>query len=116
MKDNLVKSNITPIVMGDGDKIVDQFPRKGSVLNQGNKLFLYTNSNEFKMINIKGWSRSEVNTYASFLGIDVIFTGNGYVTDFNIKVGDEITDKTILDVKLETKFTDEENEDDKNKK
>ena len=59
------------------------------------------------MLNIKGWSRSEVSTYANFLGIDVIFNGTGYVTEFSIEKDTEITEDMILNVILNPKFVDE---------
>ena len=87
--------------------MINQYPKKGSVLNLGNKIFLLTNSSKYKMLDIKGWSRSEVNTYAQFLGIDVIFDGTGYVTEFSIEKDTEITEDMILNVTLNPKFVDE---------
>ena len=116
VKEDLIKANIIPVIIGNGEKVIDQYPKKGSVLNQGNKIFLNTNSSKYEMLNIKGWSRSDVISYANFLGIDVIFEGNGYVSDFNIKVGEEITNDTILNVKLEPKFKIEEIDNSKDKK
>lgn len=116
VKEDLIKANIIPVIIGNGEKVIDQYPKKDSVLNQGNKIFLNTNSSKYEMLNIKGWSRSDVISYANFLGIDVIFEGNGYVSDFNVKVGEEITNDTILNVKLEPKFKIEEIDNSKNKK
>ena len=104
---DLEGAKIIPVVIGDGEKVINQYPKKGSVLNLGNKIFLLTNSSKYKMLDIKGWSRSEVNTYAQFLGIDVIFDGTGYVTEFSIEKDTEITEDMILNVTLNPKFVDE---------
>ena len=82
----------------------------------------YTNNyiysfDKYNMLNKKGWARSEVSTYANFLGIDVIFNGTGYVKEFSIEKDTEITEDMILNVTLEPKFVDdvklEEKKDDK---
>ena len=103
----LTDSKIIPVVIGEGSKVVNQFPKKGTILNLNNKVFLLTNDNKFKMLDIKGWSRSDVSTYANFLGIDVIFDGTGYVNEFSIEKDTEITKDMILSVKLSPKFQDE---------
>ncbi len=104
----LTDSKVVPIIIGEGKTIVNQYPLKGSVVNLNNKVFLLTNDSKFKMLNIKDWSRSEVNMYANFLGINVIFEGTGYVDEFSIKKDTEITEDMILTVKLKPKFVDDE--------
>ena len=103
----LTDSNIIPVVIGNGEKIINQYPLKGSILNLNNKIFFLTNSDKYKMLDIKGWSRGDVNTYANFLGIDVLFEGSGYVSEYSIAKGTEITENMILNVTLNPKFVDE---------
>ena len=114
----LTDSKMIPVVIGEGEKVVNQFPQKGSVLNLNNKVFLLTNGSKFKMLDIKGWSRSEVITYTNFLGMDVIFEGTGYVSEFSIEKDTELTSDMILNVTLSPKFVDEvkKQENDKEKK
>ena len=103
----LTDSNIIPVVIGNGEKIINQYPLKGSILNLNNKIFFLTNSDKYEMLDIKGWSRGDVNTYANFLGIDVLFEGSGYVSEYSIAKGTEITENMILNVTLNPKFVDE---------
>ena len=106
----LSKKTMTPIVIGEGEKVINQYPQKNTTLNLKNKVFILTNSANYKMVDITGWSRNEVSTYAKLLGLDVSFEGYGYVKEFNIQK-DTIIDKNVkLEVKLETKFNETKDE------
>ena len=109
VKTGLETSLMKPIVIGEGTKIIKQYPASNTKLNAGNKIFLVTNdTNNYKMLDIKGWSRNDVITYAKLVGIDVSFEGTGYVKSFNIKK-DTLLDANIkLEVVLEPKFKEEE--------
>jgi len=56
------------------------------------------------MIDIKGWSRSDVVSLCNMIKQDVTFEGLGYVKSFNIKPGTLINNKDVLEVKLEKNF------------
>ena len=88
----------------DGNRIIAQYPLENVTMNSGNKIFLLTNSEEFKMLDITNWSRGEVETYAKLLGLNVIFDGYGYVKSFNIEVDSVINKDSILEVTLESKY------------
>ena len=112
----LNKKTMTPIVIGEGEKVINQYPQKNTTLNLKNKVFILTNSANYKMVDITGWSRNEVSTYAKLLGLDVSFEGYGYVKEFNIQK-DTIIDKNVkLEVKLETKFNETKDEAKKDEK
>ena len=112
ISESLIKKQIVPIVIGEGEKIINQYPTKNTEINLKNKVFLLTNSKEYKMLDITGWSRNDVETYAKLTGIKVNFEGYGYVKEFNIKKDEILNSNTILEVKLGTKFNEiiEENE------
>lgn len=107
IKNSLEISKMNPIIIGDGDKIIDQYPKSDTKLNINNKIFLLTNSNEYKMIDIKGWSRSEVNIFANLVNIDVSFEGNGYVKDYSIEKDSVINSNIKLNVVLEPFYKDD---------
>ena len=100
----LEKDGIKPIVIGSGEKIIKQFPVKGDEITLNNKVFLLTNKDDYNMIDITGWSRSEVSVFTKFINLDTTFDGFGYVKSFNIKVGDPIKKDDTLEVKLESKY------------
>lgn len=83
---------ISLIVLGNGKYIINQFPLKNSTILANGKLFLLTNSNEFTMPNVIGWSRSEVETLCKLINLNCIFNGYGYVNNQSIPEG------TIIDL------------------
>ena len=115
VKTSLEASLMDAIVIGEGNKIIKQFPSSNTKLNAGSKIFLVTNNTEYKMIDIKGWSRSDVLTYASLTGIDVSFDGYGYVKTSSIKEGTTLTNGIKLEVTLEPKFKEEVKTEEKTK-
>ena len=100
----LSESNIKVVGLGDGDYIINQYPSKNSTLLAGNKLFLLTNSNNFKMENIIGWSLSDVKTYCELIGLKLDVQGYGYVVSQSINAGEVIDlNNMTLSVTLENK-------------
>lgn len=100
----LSESNIKVVGLGDGDYIINQYPSKNSTLLAGNKLFLLTNSNNFKMENIIGWSLSDVKTYCELIGLKLDIQGYGYVVSQSINDGEAIDlNNMTLSVTLENK-------------
>jgi len=92
------------IIVGNGEKIIKQYPSKGTVINTKNMIFLVTNGDEIKMPNMSGWSRSDVVSFCNLANLDVSFEGSGYVKSFSIKEGTILKDKDSLEIKLESKF------------
>lgn len=62
---------------------------------------MLTNGKENVMPDIRGWSSSEVTTFASILKIPLMLNGYGYVTSTNIPEGAIIDSSTELVVNLE---------------
>ena len=63
------------------------------------------------MPDITNWSRSEVETFAKLIKLDVLFDGYGYVTKYNFEKNSKIDLSKSLSVTLEKKY--EEKEEDK---
>lgn len=98
---NTLKLN--PIIIGNGEKVINQYPRKNSTLVAGNKIFLLTNSKEYKMPDIKDWSLTEVISFCNLIGLKYEYDGYGYVKDFNISKDSVIDINTTLKLTLEPK-------------
>ncbi len=91
MEDN----NIKVTVIGNGDKIINQYPNKGDTVLSYDRVFLITNGDEGKMPNIIGYTRSEVIYLMKTLGYKYELEGYGYVVAQSIKEGDLVGDNTI---------------------
>ena len=102
VKNYAAKKKLELIVLGDGDKVIKQYPLQGQTVVTGNKLFMLTNSKEYFMPDIKGWSANEVMTLSRLLGIKCTLEGYGYVNSFNIGVGAKVTKELELVVDLKT--------------
>lgn len=82
--DNLKDKFKDIVVIGDGDKIVDTYP-KNKVVSKDEKIFILTNSKNIEIPDFIGYSKREVETYKKITGIDITLEGNGYVYEQNIE-------------------------------
>lgn len=99
--DVLKKKKINYIVVGNGKKVIKQYPAKDAVVSIGTKVYLLTNGSENKMPDILGWSEKEVKDFCNITKINCDFSGYGYVKSTNIKENDIINQETQLKVELE---------------
>lgn len=87
---SLENQGLRPIVIGDGNYIINQYPLKTSSVMVGSKVFLLTNSNKYLMPDMKNWSMNEVKTYCNLTDIKCSFTNYGYVGEQSVAPGSEI--------------------------
>lgn len=103
VKKNLSNNNIQTIIIGNGNKIVKQYPEAGTRITKLDKVILVTNSNNDVMIDLKGLSKSEITMYANLVGIKVEFEGSGYATSQSIKKGSKIKSNETVKIKLKAR-------------
>ncbi len=107
VKAELENDKINVITIGSGDKVISQYPEKGSQVLSYDKVFLITNGDQGKMPDLTGYSRSEVIYLMKALGYDYEIDGYGYVTDQSITAGDEVNDQTVK-ITLSEKYEEED--------
>ena len=100
VKTMLESKNIDVVVIGDGDKIINQYPKSGTVLIENDKIFLVTNGVNYTMPDITDWSRYDVLKLCELLKIPCSFEGYGYVASQSIKAGTKIDENSKLEVLL----------------
>ncbi|MDD2203357.1 MAG: penicillin-binding transpeptidase domain-containing protein [Bacilli bacterium] len=88
------------IVIGDGDKIINQYPKANEIINDGDTIFVLTNSKDIILPKMTMWSSREVNTYCSLINIKCNIEGYGYVYSQDISEGTSITKIEELNLKL----------------
>ncbi len=98
---NLENINLKPIIIGNGNMVIKQFPLNNQQVLQGSKVFLLTDADEYLMPDIKGWTTSEVMNFCNLIGLNYKFTGYGKVSTFNISPNTVIDLNGILEVQLE---------------
>ncbi|WP_203362222.1 penicillin-binding protein [Bacillus sp. REN10] len=83
---SLKKDGAEPIVIGKGQTIVQQLPKPGTELLQGEKIILKTEG-ETTIPDLTGWSLRDVTKLTKLADIRVSFTGEGYVQRQNLEPG-----------------------------
>lgn len=100
----LTELNLTPVIIGDGDYVISQYPLKGTKIIEGDKIYLLTNSTNYIMPNMTNWSRSEVTNYLSLINAKYNFVGNGYVTSQSLATGSKINIDEEITITLKDKY------------
>ena len=99
VKNILDVNKVGYLVIGDGNKIIKQYPEKGIV---NGKVLLLTNGN-FTESNLTGLSSKEVKYYCKITDLKCSIKGTGYVTLYNY-VKDESGKIINLDIVLDQKY------------
>ncbi|MBR3209443.1 MAG: penicillin-binding protein [Bacilli bacterium] len=89
------QNNIHTVIIGDGDKIINQYPSKGETVLSYDKVFLITNKGKNIMPDLTGYSRSEVIYLMKTLGYDYELEGYGYVKQQSLAPGENVENKKI---------------------
>lgn len=105
---NTIKSDLENkfsevIVIGNGDKIINQYPESGSIVSVTEKIYLVTNGDEITIPNLMNWSTRELDTFGSLANIEYESEGFGYVYEQSIEEGTILKDD-ILKVKFKSKI------------
>ena len=100
IKNQLQEKGLNVIVIGDGDRIISQYPSKGIKMCSNDKVYLVTNSTNYKIPNMHNWARSDVVKYCELTNINCTFDGLGYVVSQSIAENTIIEENTKLDILL----------------
>jgi len=79
VKNVLNVNGVQYIVIGDGNKIIDQYPKESNIVN--GKVLLLTNGN-FSEVDINGLSSKEAKEFCNLVNIPCDMKGNGFVNGF----------------------------------
>lgn len=101
---NVLESNkVIPVIIGSGDKIIDQYPSKGEKVLSYDKVFLITNGDKGKMPNLTGYSRSEAIYLMKALGYKFEIEGYGYVTGQSVAPSSDVGEN-VVKITLSSKY------------
>ena len=104
-KVKLNSKNINYQILGDGDKIIKQYPKAGDTITNKDTIYLITNSKALKVPNVIGLSSKVAKNLLEELGIKVNLDGVGYVVEQSIAEGEEIKDGMEIKLTLNPKFS-----------
>ncbi len=101
---SLKSKNIKVITIGSGNKVIDQYPSRGSEITPHEVVILKTNGTDLKMQNVTGLSRTSVEAYLKLLGVSYQIDGYGYVTGQSILEGTTISSDSNITITLSQKY------------
>lgn len=99
IKKELTNNKLDVIVLGNGNKIIGQYPSKDITLYNGDKVVLLTNSYDKTMIDFVGMSYKDVTSILNLMDVKYKLDGYGYVYEQNIEVGTKIDKEVVLKLK-----------------
>ena len=94
------QNHIQTVIIGGGDKIIAQYPKKGEKVLSYDKVFLITSGDQGKMPDLIGYSRSDAIYLMKTLGYKYELEGYGHVVSQSIAPGSDVGDNKII-IKLE---------------
>ena len=109
VKKELEDKDLDVVILGDGDRIINQYPYANTTVLSKDKVFLLTNSPELTMPDLSGYSRIEAITLLDMLNITYEIDGYGFVTEQSVAPGSQLPDtiKLTLKQKYSIKESDE---------
>ncbi len=91
-----------PRVIGEGIKVIRQFPEPGTLMEKGGTVYLLTQKTDRVTVpDFKGMSLREALEYAMLLDIPIVFEGEGYVAEQSIQPGVPIKENDRLLLRLQ---------------
>ena len=99
IKNDLSTKNVNLVVIGNGDKIINQYPINSKII-ESTKVFVLTNNTEYKMIDLTNYSKSEVKTYCDLLKLNCTINGTGYVKTQSIQPDTSLNENKDLELNL----------------
>lgn len=96
----LTKNNMNVYILGNGKKVVNQYPNSNRELYTGSIVALLTDTYDKKMPNLLGLSYKDASNILKLMGVRYELSGSGYVKSQNIKDGEVVGDATVI-LKLE---------------
>ena len=93
--EDLKKLRLSPVVIGNGTYVTNQYPLKGSKVISGSKVFIQTNDTTITMPDVAGWSTNELIRFCDFIGLSYTLNGYGKVLSTNIPTGTVIDTNTM---------------------
>ena len=102
IKTELESKKIEVLTLGNGTKVIDQYPSKNNIIYEDSLIILKTNGFDNKMIDLTGYSYKEVINILKFMNVEYTLEGNGYVYEQSIPAGETIDDTIVI--KLKNKY------------
>jgi penicillin-binding protein 2B len=97
------QTNLPVTIIGDGERIINQYPQFNSTMLTTQRMFILTDGNQISMPDMSGWSRKDVTTFWLLSNHAVLIEGSGLVISQSIAPGEILSDESKLSVVLSLK-------------
>ena len=105
VKTTLNSNQMTYQILGNGNKVVKQYPEQTDKITNKDTVYLITNDTNITIPNVVGLSSKVANNLLQLLGVKVKLDGVGYVTAQSVVEGTAITDGLEVTLTLNPKFS-----------
>ena len=103
---NILNTNkVNYKLIGNGNKIIKQYPKANKTITSKDTVYLITNDSHPKVPDVKGLSSKVAKNILELMGLKVKLNGVGYVTSQSIKTNTEITNGMEITLTLKPKFS-----------
>lgn len=92
----LKNHHLNVVVLGNGDKIIDQYPSSNRTVNENDKIFLLTNQYDKTVPNLIGYSYKEVLNILNLMNISYTMEGTGYVYEQSLPEGSKALEDPLI--------------------
>ena len=103
VKEILNKEKINTIILGDGNKIINQYPIN-TTITTFDKVFFVTNSNNLVIPDLTGYSKNDLEVVLTLLKLPYTIKGHGYVINQSILPGTKIDSNMQIEITLASKL------------
>jgi penicillin-binding protein 2B len=103
----LQNNGINVIKLGEGSKIISQYPSKGTTLLPNDRMIIVTNDKTLILPDFQGWSKKEIIGFSKLLNINYKTEGDGFVKEQSVKAGNTIVEGMEINFTLENKNIEE---------
>ena len=92
--------DVNVIRIGDGDKIVEQYPKAQDDVYSNQRVFLLTNSNNISLPNFEGWTRKDIIAYWNLTNLPITMDGYGVAYEQSVLPNTIVDGSTEIIIKL----------------
>ncbi|WP_105995207.1 penicillin-binding protein [Staphylococcus agnetis] len=100
-EDTLKGKSFNPVIIGNGEKVVNQSPDRNVKLLPNSNVLVMTDG-DLTMPDMTGWTRDDLIAFESLTGIKVKVTGSGFVKSQSISPHAAINKKQQIEVELKS--------------
>lgn len=99
-KEKLQNTTVGQVVIGNGHRIMKQYPAGGTPIVSNQNIFLLTDGASMTMPNMSSWTKKDLTAFWELTGISVKMNGTGMVYNQNVATGTTIDKDTQIIVKM----------------